>query len=148
MTVNANRFYDSRRNFISKGLVAASLPGLPFSASPKQRTGGTAGVFNVKEFGASDTGKRVDTPHIQSAIDACAASGGGSVYFPPGRYLSGTIFLKNHVRIVLDVGTTLLGSTALNDYPEMQSTSVRTYTDRYVRQSLIFGEGLDDIGIT
>jgi hypothetical protein len=67
-------------------------------------------VFNVHDYGAS--GRKQDNAQgaIQQAIDACAAAGGGTVYFPPGEYTSGTLHLRNHVRIEIDSGATVYSS--------------------------------------
>jgi hypothetical protein len=43
-------------------------------------------VYNVKRFGATGDGTTDDTSSIQSAIDACNAAGGGTVFAPPGTY--------------------------------------------------------------
>ena len=40
--------------------------------------------FNVRAFGATGNGRTLDSPPINKAIDACAQSGGGTVYFPAG----------------------------------------------------------------
>jgi polygalacturonase len=73
----------SRRHVMRAGWIAALVL---TTALP-----GWASSFNVREYGA--TGKKFDgvRPAIQKAIDACAATGGGMVYFPPGDYTSGTI---------------------------------------------------------
>ncbi|MGQ9801762.1 MAG: glycoside hydrolase family 28 protein [Candidatus Saccharicenans sp.] len=67
-------------------------------------TTGSQAVFNVRDFGAS--GKKAENCQkaIQAAIEACAAAGGGQVYFPPGEYSTGTIHLRSHVRIYLEAG--------------------------------------------
>jgi hypothetical protein len=44
------------------------------------------GWFNVRAYGAAGDGATDDTAAVQDAIDACAAAGGGTVYFPPGIY--------------------------------------------------------------
>ncbi len=46
----------------------------------------------------------------------CAASGGCTLRFPAGRYLTGTIQIKSNVRLRLEEGAVLLGSTDAADY--------------------------------
>jgi hypothetical protein len=72
--------------------------------------------FNVRKFGATGDGIHLDTAAIQKAVDACAARGGGIVHVPPGKYLSGTLFLKSNVMLYLATTATLLGSTNPADY--------------------------------
>lgn len=103
--------------------------------------------YSVTRFGAVCDGRNLDTEAIQSAIDACAESGGGTVNFPAGRYLSGTLMLRDHVNLHLQEGATLLGSTNPEDYPEIK-TRIRSYYDDIVLKSLIFGEDLSHVSIT
>jgi polygalacturonase len=119
-----------------------ALPETPTAAEP---TGGAQG-FNVKDFGARGDGATLDTSALQKAIAACAQNGGGTVHFPPGRYLSGTIFLKSRVTLELDSGATLLGSRKLEDYPPT-IPAIRAYTDNYTERSLIYAEGLEHIAL-
>src|SRR5215472_3076863 len=67
-------------------------------------------AFNVRAFGATGDGKTLDTPAINKAIEACLKAGGGTVYFPAGTYLSGSIHLKSYINLHLDAGATLLGA--------------------------------------
>lgn len=97
-----------------------------------------ASIFNVRDFGA--TGVKADDarPAIQKAIDACAAAGGGEVYVPAGEYTSGTLKLRSHVRIYLEAGATLFGSTdpkAFNGEPIPSQAA------------LFYGEGVRNISI-
>ena len=135
---------DPRRNFLWRaaglGAVAAS------TASAMPAGAAAASVYSVTAYGASGDGARLDTKAIQSAVDACAAAGGGTVLFPAGAYLSGTVFLKSKVQLCLDAGAVLLGSKNLDDYPK-SIPRIRSYTDNYTEKSLIYGEGLHDIGI-
>jgi polygalacturonase len=101
----------------------------------------------VKDFGAVGDGKTKDTAAIQRTIDATSAAGGGTVYFPRGTYLSGTIYLKSCVRLHIDFAAKLLGSTDLDDFP-VNRCVFRSYTDKYVCRALLWGEGLHDVAIT
>ncbi len=74
-------------------------------------------MVRVEDYGAVRDGATPDTAAIQKAIDACSASGGGSVCFSPGVYLSGTVFLKDNVRLVLEANAVLRGSARPEDYP-------------------------------
>ena len=94
--------------FIFIGTLATLV--LPASAM----AGGT--TFNVRQYGAAGDGARMDTAALQQAIDAAATAGGGTVLFPPGRYLSASLDLKSHVTLQLDEGATLLGSPHKPDY--------------------------------
>jgi len=75
-----------------------------------------ATVYSVKTYGASGNGTTLDTAAIQKAIDAAAAAGGGIVYFPAGRFLSGTITLRSNITLHLAPGAVLLGSKRIADY--------------------------------
>lgn len=77
----------------------------------------SARPFAVREFGAVGDATTVDTVAIQKAIDACSGQGGGTVLFSPGVYLSGTIFLKDNVRLYLEPNAVLRGSPRPEDYP-------------------------------
>ncbi len=89
---------------------------------------------NVVDFGAVGDGSTLNTVSLQRAIDSCAASGGGEVSVPPGRYVTGTIYLRSHVELRLDRGAVLLGST---DNPK-----------DYPVRALIYAEGIEDAGIS
>lgn len=45
--------------------------------------------FNVKVYGAAGDGSTDDTVAIQATITACAAAGGGTIFFPAGVYIVG-----------------------------------------------------------
>ncbi len=124
--------------FISVGLVWL------FTASS---VCGGDNVYDVGDYGAKADGKTLCTKAIQKAIDECSRDGGGTVYFPRGTFLSGTIYMKSGVTLRLEAGCTLLGSADLKDYPPTVQ-AFRSYTDNYTDKSLIYGENLERITIT
>lgn len=74
-------------------------------------------IYWANSFGAVGDSVTFNTKAIQKAIDACASQGGGVVAFRPGRYLSGSIFVKKGVNLRVDKGVTILGSQNIKDYP-------------------------------
>ncbi|MBN2180895.1 MAG: glycoside hydrolase family 28 protein [Sedimentisphaerales bacterium] len=78
-------------------------------------------IFKVNDYGAKNDGQTLATKQIQAAIDACAAKGGGIVTFDPGKYLTGSIFVKEGVNLRIDKGVTILGSQDIADYPEIDT---------------------------
>ncbi len=73
--------------------------------------------YNVLQLGVVGDGKTLNTQSLQSAIDALHAKGGGQLYFPAGRYLTGSLQLKSNVTLYLEKEAMLLGSTSPYDYP-------------------------------
>jgi polygalacturonase len=58
--------------------------------------------YLITDFGAVADGKTVNTKSIQAAIDKCASSGGGVLVVPKGTFLSGAIFLKQGVNLLVE----------------------------------------------
>jgi hypothetical protein len=69
----------------TKSLISVGLVWLFTAAS----VCGGYKVYDVGDYGARADGKVLCTRSIQRAIDECAGDGGGTVYFPPGIFLSG-----------------------------------------------------------
>lgn len=73
--------------------------------------------YLVDRFGAAGDGRTDDTAPAQTAIDACAAAGGGRVVFSAGKtYLSRSLVLRARVTLHLEEGSVLLASGALETY--------------------------------
>ena len=53
-----------------------------------------AGWYSVKGYGATGLGVADDTTAIQAAVSACAAAGGGTVFFPHGTYKIASPFVE------------------------------------------------------
>ena len=78
---------------IRRILVAIWVPVWVLSfASCAERTAscavpdGVVPVYNVKDYGVKGDGVTDDAPAIQALLDSVMEWGGGTVYFPNGRY--------------------------------------------------------------
>lgn len=152
---------ESRRSFIKTG---AAITGAMVGASAERASaagapGATGGryIFNIRDFGAKGDGIAIDTAAINRAIDAAASGGGGSVVFPAGTYLSYSIHLKSQVTLFLENGSVILGADTpheggANAYdlaePNERWDKYQDYGHSHFHNSLLWGEGLHDIGIT
>jgi len=114
--------------------LGAAAPGAP-----------PAGVFNVRDYGAAPDGRTKDTAAIARAVAACAAAGGGTVYFPAGRYLTGSIQMESNLTLDLDAGAVLLYSPDPADSPLVPSRW--ECTNAWTHAPLIYANGKENIAI-
>ena len=141
--------------FISIGQSAVTTrTTFAISASSLPRTDAdSAGVFDVKTFGATGDGKTLDSPAINKAIEAAAAAGGGTVRFPAGTYRCFSIHLKSNIALYLDHGATILAASPADgdgkyDSPEPnQWDKYQDFGHSHWHNSLIWGENLENISI-
>lgn len=92
-------------------LATVGRSSLAETPSPLETAGASpSGLFNVRAFGATGDGKTVDTPAINRAIEAVAASGGGTLVFPAGTYVCFSIHLKSKVDLYLSRGCVILAA--------------------------------------
>lgn len=105
---------------------------------------------NVLDFAISTDGVSLCTQAIQAAIDACAASGGGRVTIPAGRYITGTIWLKSHVELHLEHGAVLKASTNLDDYNELDAYPQNESApgEKWVGKHLIIAHECENVALT
>ena len=66
--------------------------------------------------GAKQDGKTLNTTLINNTINRLNANGGGTLFFPAGKYLTGAIRLKSNITIELEAGSTLLFSDNFDDF--------------------------------
>jgi polygalacturonase len=141
---------EKRRSFIKYSLLGLMpVPLMAESARLPVRAGRAARQttdtfsngrdFDMIESGAVPDGKTLNTKVIQQTINACSENGGGTVIFPPGKYLTGAIALKSGVTLHLRKGAVLLGSMDLAHYQ---------IPDEKIRNgNLINATGQENIGI-
>jgi polygalacturonase len=150
---------------LATGSIASQIPAMAATVATvgAQKTAaqvpGSASTFwfNVRAYGATGDGKTLDSPAINRTIEAAAAAGGGTVYFPAGTYASFTLRLKSHITLYLDQGAVLLAETVPHDGPaeggydhaEPQGAwePFQDYGHNHWHNSLIWGEGIHDIAI-
>lgn len=111
-----------------------------------------AGNYNIRDFGATGNGADIDSPAINRAIEAAAAVGGGTVYFPAGTYACYSIRLRSNITLYLDNGAVILAAypTLTEGYDAPEPNDYNMYQDfghSHFRNSLIWGVGLDRITI-
>jgi polygalacturonase len=151
--------------FSGMGLAAVAAAAVP-SAYAAPRSSSTAfpagAIFDIRSFGAVGDGKTVDSPAINKAIEAAAAAGGGTVFFPAGTWLSFSIRLKSHVGLYLSQGCILLaadspkpgettgynGGTYDAAEPNTAWDAYQDYGHNHWKNSLLWGIDLQDVSIT
>jgi exo-poly-alpha-galacturonosidase len=75
--------------------------------------------YMITDFGAVGDAKTVNTGFIQSAINRCAAEGGGIVVVPKDTFLTGAVFLKRGVHLTVEKDGVLKGTADPADYPQV-----------------------------
>ena len=156
-----------RRDFLragSLGMAIAAIPAASLAARAKEKDGeaGSAGVFDVRRYGATGDGKTLDTAAVNRTIEAAAAAGGGVVVFPAGQYLCFSIHLKSNVHLHLEEGSTIVaadsplpgqqtgynGGTYDAAEPNTPWEAYQDYGHNHWHNSLIWGENIHDFSIT
>ena len=119
----------------------------PFPMSQLKRPVFPGRIFNIEDYGAQGDGTFKNTESFRQAIAACNAAGGGMVFVPSGKWLTGAIHLKSHVNLHLDAGAEIHFSDDPNDYLPVVFTrwggvEVMNYSP------LIYANGCENIAVT
>jgi polygalacturonase len=134
--------WNAMKTILALGIAA--LAGQAFAADA------LSPLFDIRNYGAKGDGVTLETPPIDRAISAAHGSGGGTVYIPAGTWLSGTIHLQSNVTLYLGPGATLLATSDPAAYDQPEPNEWDKYQDfghSHFRNSLIFGEGLENVSI-
>lgn len=104
-------------------------------------------TYDIRDFGAAGDAATLNTAAIQKAIDACTANGGGQVLVAGGRFVTGTLYLKDNVTLHIASGAVLLGSTNIADYAT--DTHKNIYAgEPHMDRCLLFARGATNISLT
>jgi polygalacturonase len=150
----------NRRDLVTWAGSSLAAAAIPASAANHPSVPGAAanpGYYNVRNFGATGDGKTLDSPAINRAIEAAAAAGGGTVYFPAGIYASYSIRLKSHITLYLDAGAVILAESTPHEgltqggydaaEPQGDWEPYQDYGHNHWHNSLIWGEGIHDLAV-
>ncbi len=143
---NGRRGFMKKLSTVSIGMGMASVAfsqnksagSQPENTRKESIINSTGGYFNVKDFGASGDGSIKDIDAIQDAIKACKENGGGTIYFPPGNYVSGTIWFHDNMTVHIDSGAVILES-----FVEGMEREIRPS-----RSHLFLADGVNNIALT
>ncbi|RNL52198.1 glycoside hydrolase family 28 protein [Pedobacter jejuensis] len=109
--------------------------------------------YNVLKYGAKNDSSKLATTAISNAIKAASKAGGGTVYFPAGKYLTGAIHLRSNITIFIDAGAEIHFSDNFDDYLPMvksryEGVDVTSFSPLFyaykVENISIIGRGLID----
>lgn len=127
---------------MKKILIGLWLVGCTLAANAQQT------LYNIFDFGATHDTTVVQTRAINAAIEACHQGGGGRVVVPAGRYMTGTLFLKDHVELHLEAGACLYASDDDKDFPTQPQAAYRSQKDAAGWVSLIYAVEANGIALT
>ena len=106
----------------------------------------TAKRYLITGFGAVGDGKTINTKAIQTTIDKCSMKGGGIVVVSKGTYMTGAIFLKKGVSLLIKKEGILQGSVNPDDYPDVNTRWEGI--ERMWTSALINADDLTDVSLT
>jgi polygalacturonase len=119
--------------------VGAAAPAVPAEPAAPTRV-------PITQFGAISDGRTLNTTAIQAAIEHAYGAGGGTVVIPEGVFLSGAIFLKPGVNLLLEKRAVLKGSSSEADYPRTM-TRIEGHFEPWL-PALVNADGVDRLRIT
>ena len=74
-------------------------------------------MYNVLDHGIKKDGTTDNTQAIAALIGKMEQAGGGTLYFPAGKYVTGSIELKSNMTLYLEAGAEVLASEDRSRYP-------------------------------
>lgn len=97
--------------------------------------------YDVTEYGVRGDGVYNNTEEINALARLVRENGGGTIWFPAGQYVTGSIRLYSNTTLYLESGATLLASASPEDYPKVSAEDAPGYTrDAYCGVITAFGE--------
>ena len=101
--------------------------------------------YVITDYGVKRDSNLVQTEQIQAVIDRAAKDGGGVVVIPEGVYLSGSLFFKQGVNLLVEEQGVLKGSDRIRDF-KLVTTRMEGQTLKYFA-ALVKADGVDGFTI-
>ncbi len=101
---------------------------------------------NIKDFGAVEGGRVLNSKAFADAINAVSQRGGGRVVIPAGIWLTGPIILKSNLELYTEPGALVVFSTDKDLYPVIETSFEGLDTWRCI--SPIYGKNVENIAFT
>lgn len=80
--------------------------------------------YDVSQYGIlPNCGENLTQP-INQLIEKIHSLGGGTIFFPSGEYLTGSVCLLSNITLYLSEGAVLLGSGSYEDYPMVTASEL------------------------
>ncbi|HUB68439.1 MAG TPA: glycosyl hydrolase family 28 protein [Candidatus Methylacidiphilales bacterium] len=105
-------------------------------------------TYSVKDFGATGEGKADDTAAVDRAIEKCNGDGGGTVFFPAGKYLVASVHLKSNIQMMLDKNAVISGMAGAFEKPEPNEYA--KYQDgghSHFHDALMWGDQIENFAL-
>jgi len=107
----------------------------------------STGYFNILTYGAKGDSSFLCTQAIKTAIEKASEQGGGTVYVPSGKFLTGPIHLKSNITLHLEAGAELHFTDDFDAYLPMVPSRYEG-VDVTSFSPLIYANGAENIAIT
>ena len=116
------------------------------SSTPNYAVAASSGrqLFNIADYGAKRDGSVLATEAFRQAIQAAKAAGGGTIYVPPGKYISGPIELFSNMILDIDAGATIEFPVAPLPFTKGRYLGIETLTP----MPLIGGHDVENVTVT
>ena len=101
--------------------------------------------LNVLSLGAVADGVTDNTACLQGLLDSLEPEG-GTLFFPAGRYLTGSLVLHSHTTVHLEAGAVLCASTDHDLYPVVGEDMIPGYV-RGTRRAILFSYGCENLTV-
>jgi polygalacturonase len=127
-------------------MIAAVVLVVAFSGGARAQAPANANlpVFNVVDYGAKNDGSANAADAFRAAIAAANKAGGGTVFVPAGRYISGPIELFSNMTLDLDAGATITFPVAPLPFVKGRYLGV----EALVPMPLVGGNDVENVAIT